>query len=438
MQYHLWIYLKKFFALAIVTLMLLTGKNTAIAASKRTGEMPTLAKFAYFFGDFGTFLKVDTQKMSTVSKWYLSRIDGLAPILPPYFPSPQAYWLPGELKYDPNNGRLYGVFPKKDLPEDEGQLVIMQLPLMEAVGRVDFAHVTERPRILLTADGNKLFISYGERPPGENYYIDVIDVYDTRSLKKLKTYSVKAEKKYAQTGEEPSLFFFEKAYIAPDEHAIYDKSWLYIKKISLVDNKAIQEKIDPIQLLPESQKTLLRQFEHVYPATKKKILSYSIADFKAGKALIQIFDASGKQKIMFSIDIETKQMTPNIDIPSPAIIHLTPDGKQAILEGVERETERKNVGGVEADVVKKGNKTGKFWVYDLVTGKLTTEFSKKEELAGNEKTHVILCIAPDNSLMFYSDNINLYAVSLKEDIAPIIINTDYAVYTKTKCVFADR
>src|SRR6266702_1871376 len=110
----------------------------------------------------------------------LPRITGLAELMPAYLPrgshSALGYWLPHNVRYDTVHRLLYGVFPK-------------------------------------TAEDLE-----------DNYrVVSTIDIYEARTLRKLKTMQETVDEKDYLTAKVPlNTAFSDSAYFAADGNTIYD------------------------------------------------------------------------------------------------------------------------------------------------------------------------------------------------------------------------
>src|SRR6266571_5027021 len=357
-------------------------QNHALASTTKPPE----TKFAYFFGTAGEFLKIELDSLQIDAHWMLPRITGLAELMPAYLPrgshSALGYWLPHNVRYDTVHRLLYGVFPKtaEDL-EDNYRVVALQLSLMEVDATLDLpSQPGGPPAVLLTPDRSKLLVNLSNtiaEDAGHSRIVSTIDIYEARTLRKLKTMQETVDEKDYLTAKVPlNTAFSDSAYFAADGNTIYDQR----EKIMInYDQGMIKEKIDLLQPLTEAQRLRLKPFEEVSPVTGKPwIPSMGIVDSKAGRALISVTNAQRAKRFLWILDLDAQKVfSPLIEVsPVPARLYLSPNGRPIILEVVERRKVHESGKDYERDY-----KTGKFTIYDVVSGKLVATFERRE-LAG--------------------------------------------------------
>ena len=413
---------------------LLNGTSSRSATSSGTD-------FAYFFGWGGEFLKVDLHGQSIVSSGTLVEAEGAAPLLPPYSKgalTAHTAWLPRGLQYDRNKGRLYGVFPKKDANEATELLIAFQLPTMEVVRAIDLPRtVAGTPRILVSPDGEKLFVSYRdtatEEKASSDITVSVIDVYDAARFDKIQTIrEITDTDDYLSARTRIHASFFTNAYFSSDGKTIYDN----LDRIHLDDSgNMTKERINPLETLSDSQRLKLVPFEKVDPLSGKPWLKYGTADSAAGRVLLMVSDRERPGGALWSVDLDTWQSSPIIEISSPITsltTHLTPTGEHIILEEIEWRIEKS---AYEREPDRESSyKTGAFSIYNPVSG-YHIQRLELGELAGFRSR--LVCISPKGDLVFYSAGDNLYVVSLTEGTARKL-DSDFSVDQWTECVFTDR
>src|SRR5438045_1540714 len=162
--------------------------------------------------------------------------------------------MPHHLRYDTVHRLLYGVFPKtaEDL-EDNYRIVVLQLPLMEVEATLDLPpQPGGPPSILLTPDGSRLLVNLSNtiaEDAGHSRIVSTIDIYETRTLRKLTTMRETVDEKDYSTARVPlNTAFSDSAYFAADGNTIYDQR----EKIMLNYEQGMRkEKIDLLRPLTE-------------------------------------------------------------------------------------------------------------------------------------------------------------------------------------------
>lgn len=441
------------FAISVlVTIMILqtksvsaAGKNNITQNAKSGENIIADSNFIYLFTLGGQYVKVQPKDGSVVSKAEPLPLSSISHLVPPYplkgSLTAHNYWVPYGFRYDKSSGRLYGIFPKT-IESDKTtayQIIVLQLPTMDVVGTIPFPKdLPDLPRILISSDGQKLVVRYRdplvEKNASNKIIASIIDIYDTATLKKVETIRESTDKDaYSMARTLMHTYFSNDAYFSQDGKTIYDKEFRFYR-INLIDGKMVKEYIDPLQVLTEKQKEKLRSFEYMNPVTKKATMNIGISDSAAGWILVRISDQARTRKSMFTLDLETQEMSPVTDLPGDAITYLSPDGKRIIAEEIEMKKE--SISGKEET---KAYRTGKKRIYDAVNGKKIKDFSKKEHLAGYQSSSdKNLCMTPDGKYMFVSKQNELYFVNLDADTSPVKLNVGFDVRDGILCVVADR
>lgn len=406
---------------------------TAATLCAEDEKVARKAQYVYFFGFVGEFLKLDTNTMQVKANWLLPRVEGVSDKVPPYkapgTKSAYGYWFVYSLFYESNLGRLYGVFPSPsaDLNEvTDYRLIVFEPTLMNVFKMIEFPKpVSSKPSLFFTEDGEKMIVKY-RHCVGENKEPDcdeerVMDIYDAEKLEKVRTVRKPVD-------EEDVLSFRRKAYLNSDGKAIYDYDLLNLYKIIFMDGDVVKEnitkEITPDAMLSEDQRRQLKPYETVAPATGKKRLPIHLGPIMSGKTVVTI--SGGEQGfVLYVVDLEKQEVvSPLIKTPPRVWRYLISNGTLLLIEQLYGQ-----------------DKTGKFWVYEVSSGKKLREFEYKE-LSGPYKTTEIKCMSLDGSTMIYQAGDDLYLVRLLENVKPIKLDFGFQSNTKldhwAECVFADR
>lgn len=80
----------------------------AIVAPCRAAADQEPFQYAYLFGHYGEFVKVDLENLTVAAYWALPRVEGVASISPPDqrgANTATGWWIPWSVQYDPGNRR---------------------------------------------------------------------------------------------------------------------------------------------------------------------------------------------------------------------------------------------------------------------------------------------------------------------------------------------
>src|SRR5438445_7208115 len=119
---------------------------------------------AYVFTTSGSFIGIQ-RDFRINSLWYLPRVEGITPLLPPVCRAESAdcFWYPVSMVYDASSATAYAILPQKKSgnPNDpqEWQVIAFVLPAIAVQGHFNLP-VCENPRLLLRAKQNELFVNY--------------------------------------------------------------------------------------------------------------------------------------------------------------------------------------------------------------------------------------------------------------------------------------
>ncbi len=399
------------------------------------------SQFVYFWSDYGEFLKVDTETMSIGNQGCLARTNSLASIIPDCLRSPQNYWSIGRVLYDINSSNLYFTLPQKDRSIQKPQIIILMLPSFEIIKTITpLDSYPYTPQILLTPDGKKLFVKYrdlvAEKKEANKIYVDILDIYETNTFRKIKTYKETTNSEEIRMLKAKSnISFSNNAYFGKDGKTIYDRRYI----IRLLDDKFEKEEINVRSYLSEAERIQLYRFKGIDP--KSASFPFGIVDSKNGCVLISGSNKKG-ENLFFTINLENRKVSPFIQISFTVSFEFSQDGTTIVFEKLETRGKEKIEEVVIGKTVKRDRdvqyKTGKIFEYDIASGKLLKEIDETKELSGRYETNGIICISPDNKYLFYNANGTLYAVNLIGDVPPLKINASFKVNRNTTYVFTDK
>jgi hypothetical protein len=415
----------------------------AQTANPGAGASSPEAKVAYFFAQNGSFVRLAADGQLT-AYWNLSRTDGSSALLPICHEGSYAGSgcdLISDSLEAGEAGRLYGVLPTKAAPDDSGgreyQVVVFQLPDMRIGVSVPIPGVQlVSPSLLLTPDGQRLFVSYQDRSAEakatEPTIVSVLDIYDATSLKKL---SSMRESVATKTTRVPGgtlvhtvdlpLALLPQSYFSPDAGMIFNG--LLVKTIA--NSTITDHRVNPLEKLSAGQKEQLTPFQTIYPGTQTPYLNFGAADSAAGKTVVSVANASRNQAAYWTVDLRTSEVSSLIVAPW-GVVHLTPDARLLLIQ----EAELKHADGQSAPET---YLKSKFWLYDVDTGKQVGEFTDAA-LAGSAFTNRLLCVSGSGKQFFFAVKDAVHIVRLPGGETSRVQETGMVDLPKAMCVRADR
>ena len=411
-----------------------------------TGSPSPEAGFAYFFAPNGSFVKLVDADGRLAAYWNLSRTDGSSALLPVCHEG--SYAGSGcDLILDSlqttEAGRLYGVLPTKAAPNEAGnreyQVVVFQLPDLRIVGSIPVPGIQlVSPSLLLTPDGQRVFVSYQDRgaenKTTEPAIVSVLDIYDAATLKKLSSMrdSVATQTKRVPGGTlvhtvDLPLALLPHSYFSPDASVIFNE--LLVKTIA--NSEITDHRVNPLEKLSSGQQELLKPFKAPYPGTNTPYLNYGAGDSAAGKTVLRAVSPSLAEAVYWIVDLRTSEISPpdRLIMAPFGVPHLTPDARLLLIQ--------------EAEVKSSSGKAGemrlgpKFRLYDVATGTLVKEFSDAT-LAGPSSSNRVLCFSTSGERLFYAVRDSVHLISLPGGESLRVLQTDMPDLPKATCVLADR
>jgi hypothetical protein len=426
-------------ALACLSFLQCVRPPVAIASSS-----PKAPEFAYFFTVDGSFLKLQANDGRVAADWNLSQIDGSSAALPPC-QKVKAYADPGcDVLFDrmqAGEGKLYGVFPTKANPDEEGnrtyQVLVFQIPEMKIIGTIPIPQAQPQwPSFLLTPDGQRFFLNYrdraAEKSATEPTVVSVVDVYSSSTLTKLSSMREEVATKVRRVpggtlvqGFNLNVALLYNSYFSSDGSTIFNG--LRTAKISGSSMEA--HNVNPLERLSAQQQEQLKPFQTIEAGSQKPYFNYGVADSAAGKTLIEVANASRTEAAYWTVDLPTSQLSPVFLAPL-GVVRLTPDATQVLIQ----QSQVHNDGGGNVGETLLG---AKFWLYDVASGNKIGEFSDAD-VAGPFSSNRLLCFSSDGKQFFYAVNNSIYVVSLPSGATVRAIETGLPDLSKAISVLADR
>jgi len=408
-------------------LMLCGTLGAQTRLSGESAEAAIVRAPAYVFGISGAFVGI--QRDFTInSLWYLSRVEGITPLLPPAC-SPRAtdcYWRVERIVYDLEEAMVFAVLPQKQglIPEEmpEWQVVAFQLPEMSVAGHFPLPKC-ERPDLLLRPGHQELFVNYTlPRQPDQPDFETVVDIYDTHTLKKKNSIHEKTNlQKYTMAQAVVNASFHKAAFDRSGDVILSGLS-----RITFTDTRFQKEIVDPIEVLDEAERRKLEPFYRTQPVNNTRYLSRAIADFSSGRALMVAESQDGAQMAMWTVNLENSKASTVMVVPA-GIAHLIGQGARILVE------KTKPIPGSTAKS-QKNEKLGSWVVYDTATGKLVLQ--KEVAVArGLTLNNELTCVWPDGSRALFRHEARLYGVVLSAagpmQAIPAVFSTDPPLH----CIF---
>ena len=419
---------------------------SCVMAQAHAGEaLPSQERVnsAYFFTIDGSFLKLRTDDGRLAADWKLSQTEGSS-VLPPCQKTP-VYAEPGcDLVFDrlqAGNGKLYGVFPTKAKPDDEGsreyQVLVFQLPEMKVVGSVPIPQAqAEWPSLLLTPDGQRFFLNYrdraAEKSATEPTVVSIVDVYGSSTLTKASSMRQEVATKVKRVaggtlvhGFNLSVALLYNSYFSSDGSTIFNG----LRATKILGSSMEARNVNPLEKLSAEQREQLKPFQTIEPGTKMPYFNYGAADSAAGKTGVAVANAARTEAAYWTVDLVTSQVSPIVIAPW-GVARLTPDATVLVIQ--QSEVQTSGGGNVPGTLL-----GAKFWLYDVASGQKVGEFSDPA-LAGPFSSNRLLCFSSDGKRFFYAVNDSIHVVSLPDGQAIRVIRTDLPNLPKAMSVLANQ
>jgi hypothetical protein len=395
--------------------------------SGQSAEQATVRAPAYVFAPSGSFAGIQ-RDFKLNSLWYLSRVEGITPLLPPACHPDRAdcFWYPASIVYDASTAMVYAVLPQKQSssPNDpaEWQVVAFKLPEMAVVAHFALPN-SENPELLLRPDHQELFVNYTlPKPPGQPAFETVVDVYETPSLKKKNSIHEKIDEQ---------KFMMAQAIVnASFSHAEFDRSGDVIlsglSRITFTNTAFHKENVDPVALLDPAEKRKLEPFYRIQPANNTRWLPQAVADFNNGRALMVSESQDGAQMAMWSVNLENSKASPVSIVPA-GDAHLIGRGTRILVEKIKP-------GPGSASRSENNEKFGNWTIYDTATGQQVMQ--KEVAIAkGRALQNELICAWPDGSRALYRHDNKLYGVVLSTTGGAQEIPAAFSAVAPLHCIF---
>jgi hypothetical protein len=317
------------------------------AQTRLSGENAEAARVqapAYVFGTMGSFVGIQ-HDFTVNSLWYLSRVEGIAPLLPAVCDSGNAhcYWHTASMVYDVEEAMVFAVLPQKQSSDPEEmpqwQVIAFQMPDMTVAGHFQLPKC-EEPELLVRPGHQELFVNYTLPKPAEQPDFEtVVDVYDTHTLQKKQSI-------HEKTNEEK--FKMSEVFVnASFSHAEFNRSGDLIlsglSRITFNDKEFHKEVIDPIDALEPAERRKLGPFYRIQPVNKTRWLPRALADFSGGRALIVCESQDGAQMAMWTVNVENSKASAVMVVPA-GTAHLIGHGARILVEKTKPMEEHGRIG----------------------------------------------------------------------------------------------
>lgn len=413
-----------------IVLFMLAAGGALLAQTTLSGqnaEQAVVRAPAYVFATSGSFVGIQ-RDFKLNSLWYLSRVEGITPLLPPACHPDRAdcFWYPASLVYDATTAMAYAVLPQKQSsnPNDpaEWQVIAFRLPEMSVTAHFALPK-SENPELLLRPDHQELFVNYTlPKPPDQPNFETVVDVYETPSLKKKNSIHEKTD--------EQKFMMAQAVVNASFSHAEFDRAGDVIlsglSRITFTDTAFHKEVIDPIEVLDPVEKRKLEPFYRIQPINNARWLPRAIADFSNGRALMVSESQDGAQMAMWSVNLENSKAS-HVMVVSAGVAHLIGRGTRILVEKIKP-------GPGSTSGSEKNEKLGSWTVYDAATGQQVLQ--KDVAIAkGRSLQNELACAWPDGSRALFRHENKLYGVVLSATGAAQEIPAVFSAEPPLHCIF---
>jgi hypothetical protein len=418
---------------SIVAVLALTGLASVLAAQQQPARSRPVdaAPYAYLFGETGEFLKLDLRTRTTAARWMLSRLEGLSALLPPFVPagtpSGPGYWLPAAALSDAAGQRFYLVLPKKsstaaDVGSEGYVVAALDPPALDVRGTIS---VRNRP--VVAVGESRLFISYVTDTTGSRVSAR-LEVYDSSTMKRVADYVDAIDKSQYDLGQSPTTRLSEGAMITAGDRVIVDR----FRRETIGGTTLDARPINPIALLNDSQRQLLRPYERQDAATKRMVLPYSFAASAAGRLVFQVARDDAPQMAVIVVDGDNLRVL-SVFVTRLGQIHVTRDGKVALIDEGESRTEDPASGSKARFLFK----TGRITRFDLETGRQLDQVGNAS-LSGRGEFHASVCVGSVDDPTVFAAGDALFVIDWRP--VPQIQRADSSLPdgALSKCVLASR
>jgi len=403
-----------------------TGKNPPQAPA----GAPAL-KYSYFFDLAGDYEKIGIAGKEVAH----GQLPSAATVVQPFPTSGFEGCVFCGARYDRTSGRLYVVMAKQasgsNDASDNFEVVAVRLPGMEASLRADVSF--SEPIVLVSLDGSRLLASY-ELSSSDKKQDELgfgVSIFSASTLKLLGKIRETTTRDAYLAGYVVNATFSDQAYFSPDGKTIYD----HFFQIKFDGQKLSREEVDPVALLVKSVDKSLGPYALVDTQTKAPTFDVTALDSAAGRILVALNVGRDSPQALMIINLENQTFSPPIKVGKAIVpaTHLTPDGKQIVIE----ESEVRHRNGAKPDEPQEALfKTGRLTILDAATSAKPREIAAPE-ISGFD-TH-LLCISSNGGAAFFSHDGHLYRVDLPAGTESQVHTQPQFVFDQwTKCVMADR
>lgn len=407
--------------------------NSARVQHKQTRRHTTdkNSGYAYFFNLTGDFEKVD---LGTGKEASHGQIPVAAKLVQPFQSSGFSGCIVCGVRYDRRYGRFYVVMAKHvdDAESSSGNFEIVSVapPRMYTAMRTDVSFAA--PVILINPDGSRVLASYplGSSAVSAGQPDYGLSIFNAPALKLIRADKESIAAEAFAKGYVFKSRFSDQADFGADG-SIYDQ----LSRSTLANDQLNKVTIDPVKVLVKSGRRELAPFALVDVNSRASAFEVSYVDSAAGKTLVAL-NASGKgPRALLVIDLKKQTVSAPVKVSGVVIpaTHLTPDGKQILIE----ESELRHREGTKPDEPQDALfKTGKLILYDVSGLKKLREVST-QKISGFDSR--LLCTSADAKTAFYVHDDHLLAIDLIKGNTSEVATQPQFVFDKwTRCVMADR
>lgn len=387
--------------------------------------------YAYFFDLTGDFEKIDLDTEKEASQ---GQVPAAAKIVNPFQTSGVDGCVFCGARYDKKFGRFYVVMAKH--VDDSGgggdnfEIVSVAPPRMYTAKRADVSFAV--PNILINPDGSRVLASYqlnsSTTSAGQLGY--GLSIFIAPALTLLRADKESTTTETVTNGYVFKSTFSNHSYFGEDG-SIYDE----FSRSTFVNDQLKKVETDPAALLVKSGGKALAHFALVDVTTKAQTFEVTYIDSASGKVLAGLNASQKGPQALIVLDLKNRTVSGPVKVSQLTVpaTHLTPDGKQILIE----ESELRHREGAKPDEPQEGLfKTGKLIIYDAATAKKVREISSSK-ISGFDSQ--LMCISSDAKVAFFAYDRHLAGVNLKTGSISEVQTQPQFVFDKwTKCVMADR
>jgi len=310
------------------------------------------------------------------------------------------------------------------------EIVSVAPPRMYTAMRTDVSFAA--PVILINPDGSRVLASYplGSSAVSAGQPDYGLSIFNAPALKLIRADKESIAAEAFAKGYVFKSRFSDQADFGADG-SIYDQ----LSRSTLANDQLNKVTIDPVKVLVKSGRRELAPFALVDVNSRASAFEVSYVDSAAGKTLVAL-NASGKgPRALLVIDLKKQTVSAPVKVSGVVIpaTHLTPDGKQILIE----ESELRHREGTKPDEPQDALfKTGKLILYDVSGLKKLREVST-QKISGFDSR--LLCTSADAKTAFYVHDDHLLAIDLIKGNTSEVATQPQFVFDKwTRCVMADR